>query len=65
MSKNTDDISDMKSGTIHDEHIVIQQDSETTWDCLKANPKIVLWTLWANSTPKLFLYNKSHYSLVL
>ncbi|KAM0552371.1 hypothetical protein ACHAPJ_007931 [Fusarium lateritium] len=65
MSKNTDDISDMKSGTIHDEHIVIQQDSETTWDCLKANPKIVLWTLWANIGPLMVGYENLAMSVCL
>lgn len=50
MAGKKNDIFDEKSGVNHDEHIVIQEDSETTWECLKANPKIVLWTLWANSS---------------
>ena len=59
MARENDEILDGKSGAVHDEHIVIQEDSETTWECLKANPKIVLWTLWANSSYIpffLFLY---------
>jgi len=50
MARDNDEVLDGKSGAVHDEHIVIQEDSETTWECLKANPKIVLWTLWANSS---------------
>lgn len=50
MARDNDHIVNGKSAATHDEHIVIEQDSETTWECLKANPKIVLWTLWANSS---------------
>lgn len=39
-----------KKAVDHDEDVVVQQDLDmTAWQCLKANPKIVLWTLYANS----------------
>ena len=39
-----------KPGVDHDENVVVQQDLDmTAWQCLKANPKIVFWTLYANS----------------
>lgn len=50
MARDNDHIVNGKAAATHDEHIVVEQDSETTWECLKANPKIVLWTLWANSS---------------
>lgn len=25
------------------------EDYQTAWQCIRANPKIALWTLWANS----------------
>ncbi|KAG8353142.1 hypothetical protein FVEN_g8801 [Fusarium venenatum] len=59
------DILDGKSGVIHDEHVVIQEDSETTWECLKANPKIVLWTLWANIGPLMVGYENLAMSVCL
>lgn len=33
-----------------DENVVVQQDLDmSAWECMKANPKIIFWTLYANS----------------
>ncbi|CAG7556517.1 unnamed protein product [Fusarium equiseti] len=65
MARDNDEILGGKSGAVHDEHIVIQEDSETTWECLKANPKIVLWTLWANIGPLMVGYENLAMSVCL
>ncbi|KAH6950958.1 general substrate transporter [Fusarium avenaceum] len=65
MARDNDHIVNGKSVATHDEHIVIEQDSETTWECLKANPKIVLWTLWANIGPLMVGYENLAMSVCL
>lgn len=57
--KKSDEILDK-----HDGNVVVQQDLDmTAWQCLKANPKIVLWTLYANSEPASnpsLIYTNTH-----
>jgi hypothetical protein len=39
-----------KANVDHQEIIAVAADEEmTAWQCMVANPKIVLWTLYANS----------------
>ncbi|WAO94388.1 Maltose permease [Fusarium falciforme] len=65
MSDSKDEITAVKPGAVHDEHVVIEQDSLTTWQCLKANPKIVMWTLWANIGPLMVGYENLAMSVCL
>ncbi|KAF5672021.1 maltose permease [Fusarium heterosporum] len=65
MPHDNDRILEGKSAAIHDESIAIEQDSETTWECLKTNPKIVLWTLWANIGPLMVGYENLAMSVCL
>lgn len=45
-----DDVFDAKNHALQIEAISPQpEDSQSAWQCIRANPKISLWTLWANS----------------
>lgn len=46
--RRSDDIPD-KPAADHDENAIVQEDEDMTpWQCVVANPKVVLWTLFAN-----------------
>lgn len=45
------DVDAEKPGVNHEEIVVVAADKElTAWQCMRANPKIVMWALYANST---------------
>jgi hypothetical protein len=46
----------VEAGAEHDEGATLDADQMTAWQCMLQNPKIVLWTLYANSTsfPRLW-----------
>ncbi len=41
---------DMKATAKHDETVAVEADQISPWQCMAQNPKIILWTLYANST---------------
>jgi hypothetical protein len=46
-----------KASVFHDEEVVEEIDREITpWQCLRQNPKIVMWSLFANSKRCTLLY---------
>jgi hypothetical protein len=54
--KQEEDISVAKAHAFHDEEVIEVIDREqSTWQCLRQNPKIISWSLFANRKPPLFL----------
>jgi hypothetical protein len=54
MAKEVDHDDDLKdsslveSGVEHAENVALDADQMTAWQCIINNPKIVLWTFYAN-----------------
>ena len=50
MKREGDDAFEGKNQALQIEAVShLPQDSQSAWECIRANPKIVLWTMWANS----------------
>jgi hypothetical protein len=49
LQKQQEDIDVAKTNAFHNEEVIEAIDHEqTTWQCLAQNPKIILWSLFAN-----------------
>lgn len=50
MKRNSEDAFEGKNQAMQIEAVSpLPEDSQSAWECIRANPKIAWWTLWANS----------------